>query len=83
MLPSCVADTSGPPLPASLLVVSGMPGASPVDQGRAWGAGHRIGSRQMDRPFGGAQLETKKLSSAPQIPLEDALVDAAGDALTN
>jgi hypothetical protein len=49
---SCVNDASGPPLPASLLSLSGVPGASPVERGRARDAGHRIGPPRTERAFG-------------------------------
>jgi hypothetical protein len=47
----CAADSSGPPLPASFLVVSGAPDASPVDRGQAQGARHRIGPRLTEGGF--------------------------------
>jgi hypothetical protein len=42
---------SVPRLLALLFVVSGMPGASPVDRGRARGAEHRIELRRTEGAF--------------------------------
>jgi hypothetical protein len=44
----CVNDASAPPLPASLLVVFGVPEASSMEQRRTRGAGHRIGPRRAE-----------------------------------
>jgi hypothetical protein len=63
------------PLPASLLVVSGALRASPVDLGRAQGAGHRIGSRRTENRLWDA-AENGKISDASQISSGIALEDA-------
>jgi hypothetical protein len=78
----CVNDTSGLPLPTSRFVVSGVPGASPVDRGRARGVGHRIRPGWTEGGFGAHGWKRKRMFSAPQKPLAEALKDAAGDVLT-
>jgi hypothetical protein len=44
----CANDMSGPPLPASLLAVSGVPGPFPVEQGWARDAEHSIRPRRAE-----------------------------------
>jgi hypothetical protein len=64
----CVNDASGPPLSTSLLVLFGAPGASPVDRGWVWGAGHRNGPRRTEGDFGTRGWE-RKIVRCAQIPL--------------
>jgi hypothetical protein len=64
----CSNDASGSPLPASLLVLSGAPGASRVDRGRARGAGHRIGRCRTEGGFEARGWERNFVRRA-QIPL--------------
>jgi hypothetical protein len=50
----------------SLLDVSGVPGASPVDRGRDQGTGHRIGPRRTERSFVPRSWERKSVRRAPK-----------------
>jgi hypothetical protein len=63
----CVAEASALRLLVSLFAVSGAPVASPVDRGRARGAGHRIGPRRRER------VDAAGNENVPQIPCRDAL----------
>jgi hypothetical protein len=64
--------------------VSGMPGASPVDQGQARGAEHRIGPGRIDRVFGARDGKRKNIRRAPNtfgVTLGDTARDAQRPAI--
>jgi hypothetical protein len=53
--------------PASLLALSGVPGASPVERGRVRDAGHRIGSHRTERAFGTRDWKRKNIRRVLKI----------------